>query len=149
VGIELYLLPFFAVLAERDLISKRAHNTYLVIVRRGPFQTRFHISVILRAKFLVVFANPVHHHPNMCAGASIPVMFTQMQDESTPRDLSIQWSVGIESMIPVDREAEKSFIKLFGFGDIKYAEDGYDIVKIDCHSVRSGKDFWMNYSIRS
>jgi hypothetical protein len=44
-----------------------------------------------------------------------------MQNQISPRSLTVEWSPRIEAVIPIDREAEKSLIELVRVVDVEDA----------------------------
>jgi len=85
---------------------------------------------------------PLHGDPYVDAWTAIAMVLAQVQDQAAPRDLPIQRRVVVESVVPVDFEAEVFEVEFICFGDVEDAEDWGDGLEFDCHV----EFFYLNFS---
>jgi hypothetical protein len=60
-------------------------------------------------------------------------MLAQVKRQTVTRDLHVDRKVRLETMLPIDLEAEKIEIELASLVDRENAEDGHNAAELDCH----------------
>ena len=73
------------------------------------------------------------------------MVFREMDDALAQRNLRVERRVGLEAMLPVEPEAEKTRIKILGFGLVEDSQDGHTCA--ESHLIHSLEVFAINWAL--
>ena len=120
---------------EPNMIAERIDCPGFASAPFGQFQAGPHIFVLLIRQLSLECFYALHLDTQSGAGTSVAVMLAQMEQQSAPRNLSIERRVGLVAVIPIHLEAEKSQIEFVRLGNIKNAKNRHHFHEPNCHRI--------------
>src|SRR5581483_10077132 len=110
-------------LRKGDAVAGRIDNRELGAAPLGPHQTGPAVLVVLRDQLVVQADDAADVDPDVGAGRGVAMMLGDVQEHPLAAHLHVERQVGLEAVLPVDREAEKAEVEFASLGLVEAPQD--------------------------